>query len=141
MAPHLFVEPKAIASIALARDNYLNTDLKQRLARYHDDVDSAFWGWNDIWLQPPFAQWNIEAEIAGIAAPLLAMQGVDDEYGTLDQMQVLVRHVPRTELLELPACGHSPQRDQPARVIEAATRFINTHLDSPSPRPANQPAA
>jgi pimeloyl-ACP methyl ester carboxylesterase len=141
MAPHLFVEPKAIASIALARDNYLNTDLKQRLARYHDDVDSAFWGWNDIWLQPPFAQWNIEAEIAGIAAPLLAMQGVDDEYGTLDQMQVLARHVPRTELLELPACGHSPQRDQPARVIEAATRFINTHLDSPSPRPANQPAA
>jgi pimeloyl-ACP methyl ester carboxylesterase len=141
MAPHVSVEPKAIASIRQARDNYLNTDLKQRLARYHGDADSAFWGWNDIWLHEPFTRWNIEAEVARIRCPLLALQGVDDEYGTLDQIHAIARLVPHAELVELPQCGHSPHRDQPEGVIDAVTRFIAAHAASKQSQPQHQPTA
>jgi pimeloyl-ACP methyl ester carboxylesterase len=130
MAPHVSVEDKAVTSIRQARGNYLHTDLKQRLARYHDDVDSAFWGWNDIWLHPAFKQWNIEAEVAPIRCPLLALQGMDDEYGTLDQIHAIGRLVPHAELVELAQCGHSPQRDQPERVIEEVRRFVVAHAGS-----------
>ncbi len=124
MAPHIFVEDVTIENIELAREAYRNTDLPAKLGRYHDDADSAFWGWNRIWLHPPFRQWNIEAEIGSIRAPVLAIQGVDDEYGTLEQIRGIARRVPDTQVLELPACGHSPHRDQPEAVIAAATAFI-----------------
>jgi len=124
MAPHIFVEDVTIANIEIAREAYMNTALPAKLGRYHDDADSAFWGWNRIWLHPPFRQWNIEAEIGTIHAPVLAIQGVDDEYGTLEQIRGIARRVPGTELLELPACGHSPHRDRPDAVIAAATDFI-----------------
>jgi len=127
LAPHILVEDLSVASIAKAKTAYETTDLKQRLAKYHDDPDSAFWGWNRIWLHPPFQQWSIEEEIASIACPLLAVQGLDDEYGTLEQIRGIARRVPQTELLELPQCGHSPHKDQPQAVIEAATRFIRLH--------------
>jgi pimeloyl-ACP methyl ester carboxylesterase len=127
MAPHVFVEAKAIESIQQARHNYLHTDLKQRLARYHDDADSAFWGWNDIWLHPPFASWRIDAKLGTITCPLLAVQGIDDEYGTLEQIHIIRHRLPQTELLELAQCGHSPHRDQPERLTDAATRFIARH--------------
>jgi pimeloyl-ACP methyl ester carboxylesterase len=127
LAPHIVVEDLSVASIAQAREAYLGTDLKQRLARYHDDPDSAFWGWNDIWLHPPFRQWSIEREIEAIACPLLAVQGIDDEYGTLEQIRGIQRRVPHAELLELPACGHSPHKDQPAQVIAASTAFLQRH--------------
>ncbi len=127
LAPHIVVEDLSVASIARARTAYLETDLRARLAKYHDDPDSAFWGWNDIWLHPPFRDWSIESEIGAIACPLLALQGLDDEYGTLEQIRGIARRLPQTELLELPGCGHSPQRDQPARVIAAATGFIDRH--------------
>jgi pimeloyl-ACP methyl ester carboxylesterase len=136
MAPHVFVEDVSISSIQQARHNYLHTDLKQRLARYHDDADSAFWGWNDIWLHPPFARWNIEDEIASITGPLLAVQGLDDEYGTLEQIHAIRRRVPHAELLELADCGHSPHRDQPAAVIDAVTRFVRAHASEPALRPS-----
>lgn len=125
LAPHVFVEDMTVANIELARQAYLGTDLPQRLGRYHDDADSAFWGWNRIWLHPPFRQWNIEAELAPIACPVLAMQGLDDEYGTLAQIRGIARHVPGTELLEIPKCGHSPHRDQPETAIVATISFIN----------------
>jgi pimeloyl-ACP methyl ester carboxylesterase len=121
------VEDKAVASIRDARDNYQRTDLKQRLARYHDDVDSAFWGWNDIWLHPPFAHWNIEAEVARIACPLVALQGTADEYGTLDQIHAIAHLLPHAVTVELPYCGHSPHRDQPERVIDEVVRFVAAH--------------
>jgi pimeloyl-ACP methyl ester carboxylesterase len=124
LAPHIFVEDVSVTSIQQAREAYLRTDLKQRLGRYHDDVDSAFWGWNDIWLDPAFRGWNIESEIASIRCPLLAIQGVDDEYGTLEQVRGIARRVPQTHLLELPDCGHSPQKDQPQAVIEATVHFL-----------------
>lgn len=124
LAPHIRVEDVSVASIAKAREAYRTTDLRERLARYHDDPDSAFHGWNDIWLQPPFRDWSIEDEIATIRCPLLAIQGLDDEYGTLDQIRGIARRVPHAELIELPDCGHSPHRDQPDAVIAAATEFI-----------------
>lgn len=133
LAPHILVEDLSVESIAKAKTAYETTDLKQRLAKYHDDPDSAFWGWNRIWLHPPFKQWSIEDEIASIACPLLAVQGIDDEYGTLEQIRGIARRVPRTELLELPDCGHSPHKDQPARLIEAATAFIRSHTAGDTP--------
>jgi pimeloyl-ACP methyl ester carboxylesterase len=133
LAPHIMVEDLSVASIAKARNAYRETDLRARLARYHDDPDSAFWGWNDIWLHPPFKEWSIERDIESIVCPLLAVQGVDDEYGTLEQIRGIARRLPKTRLLELADCGHSPQRDQPERMIDAARAFLNEHARWTSP--------
>jgi pimeloyl-ACP methyl ester carboxylesterase len=123
LAPHILVEDVSVTSIDAARRAYGDTDLRQRLARHHDDPDSAFWGWNDIWLDPAFRDWSIEGEIGAIDCPLLAIQGLDDEYGTLEQVRGIARRVPQTRLLELPDCGHSPHRDQPEAVIQAVGSF------------------
>jgi pimeloyl-ACP methyl ester carboxylesterase len=133
LAPHIKVEDLSVQSIAKTRAAYLDTDLRQRLARHHDDPDSAFWGWNDIWLHPPFRQWSIERELDTVACPLLAVQGTDDEYGTLEQIRGIARRLPKTRLLELPDCGHSPHRDQPELVLEAASEFIQTRTGWPQP--------
>jgi pimeloyl-ACP methyl ester carboxylesterase len=124
LAPHILVEDLSVASIEKTRTAYQETDLRERLGKYHADPDSAFWGWNTIWLHPPFRQWSIESEIETIRCPLLAVQGLDDEYGTLEQIRGIARRVPQTQLLELSDCAHSPQRDQPDRLIAAATSFI-----------------
>ena len=126
LAPHIVVEDLSVTSIEGARLAYLNSDLRERLGRYHDDPDSAFWGWNRIWLHPPFKQWTIEQEIAAIACPVLAVQGVDDEYGTLEQIRGIARRVAQTQLLELPDCGHSPHRDQPDALIHAVAAFFRS---------------
>ena len=127
LAPHILVEDLSVSSIEKARQAYLDTDLRQRLAKYHDDPDSAFWGWNRIWLHPPFRHWSIEAELAAIRCPLLAVQGLDDEYGTLEQIHGIARRAPQTALLELSDCGHSPHRDQAQRLIATACAFIQQH--------------
>ncbi len=124
-APHIFVEDKTVQAIEQARTAYETTDLPKKLGRYHDSADSAFLGWSRIWLHPPFKHWNIEAELTGIGCPVLAMQGVDDEYGTLEQIRGIQRRLPQTELLELADCGHSPHRDQPEQAILATVSFIN----------------
>ena len=100
-------------------------DLRARLARFHADVDSAFLGWNRIWLAPEFRAWNIEECLPRIACPVLALQGADDEYGTMEQMRRIGAQVRDDELLALPDCRHSPQRDQPEAVIEAITHFVD----------------
>lgn len=125
LAPHILVEEVSVRSIRQAREAYLHTDLRQRLARYHDDVDSAFWGWNDVWLAPGFRDWSIAQEIAAIRCPLLAMQGLDDEYGTLEQVRGIRRRVPSTQLIEIASCGHSPHKDQPQVVIAAVKAFMH----------------
>ncbi len=127
LAPHILVEELSVASIAKARTAYLETDLRQRLSRHHDDADSAFWGWNDIWLNPAFRNWSIEGELATISCPLLAVQGLDDEYGTLEQVRGVARRVPQTRLLELACCGHSPHRDQPQAVIAAVKNLVDAN--------------
>ncbi len=124
LAPHILVEAVSVRSIAQARQAYLGGALRERLARHHDDPDSAFWGWNDIWLHPPFRHWSIEDELAAIRCPLLAVQGVDDEYGTLEQIRGIARRAPQARLLELADCGHSPHRDQPQVLIAAVQAFL-----------------
>lgn len=130
VAPHIFVEAVSIASIEQAREAYEATDLRARLARYHADPDSAFRGWNDIWLDAAFRDWTIEAELATITCPVLAVQGEADEYGTLAQIQGIQARLPKTRLCVIPECGHSPHRDQPALLAAQAARFI--HENSPS---------
>ena len=131
LAPHILVEDISVTSIEQARIAYVETDLRQRLSRYHDDPDSAFWGWNRVWLDPAFRRWSIADEIATVRCPVLAVQGVDDEYGTLEQIRGIARRVPQTELLELPACGHSPHRDQPEPLIAAVCAFVRAATATP----------
>ena len=127
VAPHVFVEDVSVASIEQARIAYEATDLRRRLARYHDDPDSAFRGWNDIWLDPAFRAWDIEECLPRIRCPVLAVQGEDDEYGTMAQVDAIARNVPQARLLKLPACGHSPHRDQPRALTDAVVAFLNEH--------------
>ena len=124
LAPHILVEEVSVQSIQLARSAYLETDLKDKLAQYHDDPDSAFWGWNDIWLRDAFRGWSIEDEIDTIGCPLLAVQGVDDEYGTLRQVRGIAQRLQQTEVVELSECRHSPHRDQPERLIDCVRHFM-----------------
>ncbi len=125
LAAHVLVEDISVASIAAAKMAYETTDLRAKLARYHADVDSAFWGWNRIWLHPNFRAWNIEEFLPRITCPVLAIQGEDDEYGTMEQMRRIGARVPHAELLELEDCRHSPHRDQADAVLEAITRFVD----------------
>ena len=124
VAPHIMVEDITINNIRTARELYLQKDLRARIGRYHADVDSAFWGWNDIWLNPAFRAFNIEAELAAIACPVIAVQGEDDEYGTLEQIRGIQRKVPATRIVVLKQCGHSPHRDQPQALIQEVAQFI-----------------
>ena len=142
LAPHIKVEEFGLKGIRAAREAYLHGDLKSGLARHHQDPDSAFWGWNTIWLDPAFAAWNIEAELAHIAGPLLAVQGVQDQYGTMAQIDGIAFHAPQTALLKLQECGHSPHRDQPQAVIAAVSDFIRRHTPvTPSPETASATSA
>jgi pimeloyl-ACP methyl ester carboxylesterase len=124
MAPHVFVEPICVESIAAIRDTYFKTDLKARLAKYHDHVDDAFLGWADIWLEQEFLAWSIEDLIGRIGQPMLLIQGRDDEYGTLEQLdRIEARAKVPVSRLVLDVCGHSPHRDREAAVIEAVVAF------------------
>jgi len=129
MAPHIFVEDITIDGIRRARDAFATTDLRARLARHHRDAESVFRGWNDAWLDPGFRAWNIEDRLSAIACPVLAIQGEEDEYGTLEQIYGIERQAPRARALAIPACGHSPHRDQPEAVSRAAGAFIKGEGD------------
>ena len=129
-AAHVFVEDVSIASITAAKAAFETTDLRAKLARYHADVDSAFWGWNRIWLAPEFRNWNIESYLPRIRCPVLAIQGEDDEYGTMEQMRRIGALVRDADLLRLADCRHSPHRDQPDAVIGAVVRFVDRIVGS-----------
>ncbi len=124
VAPHIMVEDISISSIELARDAFEHQGLREKLARYHDDVDSAFFGWNDAWLNPAFRDWSIESTLPSITCPLLAIQGEQDEYGTLRQITGIHELLPHTITVALPDCGHSPHRDQPETLINTVAQFI-----------------
>ena len=131
-APHVFVEPVCIESIARIAEAYETTRLRERLARYHGgNTDSMFRTWTDVWLTPEFRQWNIEEYLPAIESPVLVVQGEDDEYGTLRQIDAVATQVrgPAKSLV-LAHCGHSPHSDQPDEVLEAAGRFVQKTLDA-----------
>lgn len=124
MAPHVFVEDLTVASIAEAKVAFETTDLAQKLGRYHDDAQSTFWGWNDIWLHPDFRAWNIEDVLPGIACPVLLIQGEDDQYGTLLQVETIARQVSGpVQTLVLPDCAHSPHVDRKQASLDAIAEF------------------
>ncbi len=125
-APHVFVEETGIDSIRALAEDYLSGRLRQRLERYHgENVDLTFWGWNDIWLNPAFHSWNIEEYLPQIRVPVLVIQGLDDQYGSLSQISAIesgCKGPVRTAMLG--NCGHSPHLDQTARTIDEITAFI-----------------
>lgn len=125
-APHIFVEDITIKGIADAKVIYQNSDMKTRLGRHHIDPDSVFRSWNDTWLTPQFRQWNIEGLLGQIQCPVLAIQGADDEYGTLDQIKGIQRHASQTRLCIIPDCGHSPHRDASDTVIRELGSLLHT---------------
>jgi pimeloyl-ACP methyl ester carboxylesterase len=125
MAPHVFIEPVCIASIRKATETFESTDLPEKLGRYHRDVRKTFYGWADVWLDPEFEGWDIRDEyLPNVRCPVLAIQGHDDEYGTMAQLDEIARRV--AELLKLENCGHAPFRDQPEVVLSKAVSFVKT---------------
>jgi pimeloyl-ACP methyl ester carboxylesterase len=126
MAPHVIVEPISLQAIQQARQAFEQGALRERLAAHHADVDCAFWQWNEVWLSSAFASFDIRADLATIEAPLLAIQGEDDPYGTLAQIEDIAQAVPHTRLLTLPDCGHSPHRDQSETVVKAVADFMDS---------------
>jgi pimeloyl-ACP methyl ester carboxylesterase len=130
-APHVFVEPICIESIARMAEAYGKTRLRERLSRYHGgNTDSMFRTWTDVWLTPEFRQWNIEEYLPAIESSVLVVQGEDDEYGTARQVEAVVTQVSGpAESLVLARCGHSPHSDQQDEVLEVAGRFIRRTLD------------
>jgi len=125
LAPHVFVEDISVHSIAQAKVAYETTKLPAMLARHHRNADRTFWGWNRIWLDPAFRSWNIEEYLPRITCPALVVQGLDDQYGTMAQVEaVQQKSQGPVEILMLPNCAHSPQRDQPEQVLERITNFV-----------------
>ena len=124
MAPHVMVEEVSVKSIAAAREAFENGPLRARLAPFHADVDGAFWQWNDVWLSQAFRSYDIRQEISAIRAPLLAIQGHEDPYGSLAQIDDIAAAVPHAQRVKLPQCGHSPHKDQPEAVAQAIGDFL-----------------
>jgi pimeloyl-ACP methyl ester carboxylesterase len=128
VAPHIFVEEITIQSIQEAKEQYLQGSLKAVLSKYHQDVDSAFWGWNDVWLSPEFLHFNITSELIKIKSPLIAIQGSDDPYGTMAQVSDIKKYVPFAQIVEIPKCGHAVHKDSPIILSNALQGFFKSTL-------------
>ncbi len=135
IAPHFFVEDISITSIDAAKTAYADTDLRDRLARYHADVDNAFRGWNDAWLDPGFRAWDITEELAYIRVPILIVQGEQDQYGTVAQIKAAEEecYCP-VDVALLPGAQHAPHREAPEPTLKAvadfANRILHTHEEA-----------
>ncbi len=124
-APHVFVEDAGLTGMARARDDYRNGDLRQRLGKYHRDVDAMFNGWAETWLCPEFRAWNMEARLPDVRCPVLLVQGLDDPYGTVAQVDAITRQVHGpVQVMLLPDCAHAPHVACEGEVREAMVRFI-----------------
>ena len=128
MAPHVFIEPICLTSIHKAAKAFEETDLKDRLARYHRDARKTFYGWADVWLDPNFVSWDIREDyLPGVRCPVLAIQGLDDVYGTMAQLDETKKRVAGPcRLVKLENCGHSPFRDQPEKTLAEISAFLKT---------------
>lgn len=130
MAPHVLVENVTLEGIRDALELAARSDLLQRLSRHHADAGAVFKAWHQIWLSLAFRGWNIEEYLPAIPCPVMALQGEDDEYGTLDQIDRIARQAKDVNLVKLADCRHSPHKDQPAAVIDAVAGFVARVLDS-----------
>lgn len=133
LSPHVVVEEVTVREIREARERYADGDLRERLARHHEHVDAAFHGWCDVWLDPRFRSWSLEADAERVDCPLLLIQGAADPYGTLDQLDRIEARVRGpVQRLVLPG-GHSPHLEHPERVVEAVAGFVEQVASSPPP--------
>jgi pimeloyl-ACP methyl ester carboxylesterase len=134
MAPHFFTEDMGIAEIARAKETYATTDLRQKLSRWHADVDNAFKGWNDAWLDPNFRKWDITDALGYIRVPILIVQGEHDQYGTVRQIEVAQEecYCP-VDVALLPGARHAPHREAPEAtlqvIVEFVTRLLRDHRE------------
>ena len=143
MAPHFFTEDMGLAAIAEAKTTYETSDLREKLARHHgENVDCAFWGWNRAWLDPEFRKWDIRGYLPRITVPVLVMQGAEDQYGTLAQIDTLesLCRAPVTRCV-LENCRHSPHREQQEQTLAAVTSFVGKALAVGSPASAQRSSA
>jgi pimeloyl-ACP methyl ester carboxylesterase len=126
MAPHVFIEPECLKSIDKAAAAFESTDLGDRLGRYHRDARKTFYGWADVWLDREFKGWDIRDDyLVNISCRLIVIQGYDDIYGTMAQLDEIEKRVKGPcELVKLKDCGHAPFREQPQKTLDAVTRFI-----------------
>ncbi len=123
LAPHVVVEDVTVAAIRGTRSEFEDGALRERMARHHDHPDAAFHGWCDVWLDPAFRDWSLEADAEAVDAPMLLIQGADDPYGTLDQLDRIEARVRgEAQRLVVPG-GHSPHLDEPDAVVAAIARF------------------
>jgi pimeloyl-ACP methyl ester carboxylesterase len=129
IAPHFVVEDVSISAIATAKEAYESTELREKLARWHKDVDAAFRGWNEAWLDPQFRNWDISESLAYIRVPVQIVQGKADQYGTLRQIEIAREecYCP-VDVTVLPGIGHAPQREAPNRTLIALSDFVNRIL-------------
>jgi pimeloyl-ACP methyl ester carboxylesterase len=125
IAPHVLVEDRTVEAIEAAREAYLRGELRSKLARHHNDVDATFWGWNGVWLNPAFQEWNIEEYLPAVACPLLAVQSEDDPYGSVEQLERISRSAggPVASLV-LGSGGHAPHISHPETVMPAVEAFL-----------------
>jgi pimeloyl-ACP methyl ester carboxylesterase len=137
IAPHFVVEDISVASIAGITQAYKTTDLKAKLARWHKDVDNAFYGWSGAWLDPEFRDWDISEYLAYIRVPVAIVQGVNDEYGTIRQVEIAREecYCP-VDVTEIPGAGHSPHREAPGATLDAISEFANAVLRDEGSRAA-----
>lgn len=126
LAPHVFVEDETIAGIEAARDQFESSPMAERMARYHRDPHATFRGWNDVWLHPEFRSWSIEDRLAAITAPVLLIQGTEDEYGTTAQLDAIEAGVAGpTRRVEIAGAGHAPHLDARERVVRSIVEFVD----------------
>jgi len=129
IAPHFIVEDISVASIAEIKKTYETTNLKEKLSRWHKDVDNAFYGWNAAWLDPKFRNWDISEYLAYIRVPVAILQGVDDQYGTMRQVEIAQEecYCP-VDVTVIPGAGHQPHREAQGATLDAISEFANAVL-------------
>ena len=131
-APHVLTEERTVDMVAARKMEYETTDLREKLSRHHANVDHVFRRWSEIWLDPRMRYWNIEKLLPRLCAPILLIQGLDGEFGTMDQIDRIQAVAPWAQRLELQHCGHAPHREQPQTVLDAITTFLYQlgHVDT-----------